>query len=76
MNEEDYRKYSDKDWVSKNTFNALSSIANLLTLEEDKGRECLIRLLEHRKAILQYSQIVDDLTFPPKTVPVANGVPA
>jgi len=61
MNNVDCRQYSNREWVSKNAFNALSLIANLLTIDEGTGRDCLIRLLEHREAILQYSQIVDDL---------------
>ena len=61
MSEINSKQFSDVKWLAENDFSALSVISNLLTLEENKGRECLIRLLEHRHLFDRYTSIVDDL---------------
>lgn len=61
MSEIDQKKFSDPQWLHDNAFQALSDIACCLEQDEDKGRECLIRILEHRKLFSEYNQIVDSL---------------
>jgi hypothetical protein len=55
-------KFSDPVWLRKNGFSALAEIARLLDLNENKGRDALIRTLEHRSQLTSYSEVLDALT--------------
>ena len=41
-------RFSDRQWLRDNKFQALSDMAYNLNVDEDDGRECLIRALEHQ----------------------------
>lgn len=61
MNENTIKNFSNADWIVQNPFEKLSIIANQMTIDEEIGRECLIRLLEHRSLLPDYDNIIDNL---------------
>lgn len=54
-------KFSDRQWLNDNKFQALSDIACNLNVNEDNGRECLIRALEHQDIFKEYAPILASL---------------
>ncbi|WP_309398716.1 DEAD/DEAH box helicase [Cerasicoccus maritimus] len=60
-----YNKFSDQDWLSGNGFTALAEISKLLdstrSIDENQGREFLIRTLEHRHIFNGYQNVLDSL---------------
>ncbi len=48
-------QFSESEWLSSNGFEALAFIAQIVNEDEPRARECLIRMLEHRDSISEYS---------------------
>ncbi len=61
MSTSDMKKFSDRQWLNDNTFQVLSDIAYHLNIDEDLGRECLIRTLEHQDIFKGYAPILAGL---------------
>ena len=53
--------FSDPDWLQKNAFTALAEISRLFISNENKGRDALIRTLEHRTQLVEYQSILASL---------------
>ncbi len=57
----DPKSFSDPEWLQRNPFGALSTIASCVDENENEARECLIRMLEHREILSGYDHIIDSL---------------
>lgn len=53
--------FSNKEWLRENAFTALHDISRLLNDNPNKGREALIRVLEHRSELPTYDAIITSL---------------
>lgn len=53
--------FSDVGWLKENGFSALAQISALLESDENRGRDALIRVLEHRESLSHYAPIVSAL---------------
>lgn len=60
MNEQSV-KFSDRGWLEADGFSALAEISRLIDSNANAGRDALIRSLEHREFLPQYSEIFDAL---------------
>lgn len=54
-------KFSDHIWVKENGFGALSEIVQILSEDEERGREALIRILEHTEILYNYRDVIASL---------------
>ncbi len=53
--------YSNRDWIKKNRFEALSEVSWLLAEKEHAGRDALIRLLEHLDLFGECKSVIEAL---------------
>jgi len=60
MNEKTIQ-FSDSNWLKANGFSALAEVSRLIDADANTGRDALIRSLEHRALLPQYSEIFDAL---------------
>ena len=65
-------KFSDRQWLNDNKFQALSDIAYNLNVNEDNGRECLIRALEHQDIFKDHAPILASLIQKSGLLPYLN----
>lgn len=68
----DNQRFSNVDWLTNNTFSALAEISSLLIEDETRGRDALIRVLEHREKIQSYREIISSLTQKAGLYPYLN----
>jgi len=54
-------RFSDREWLSQNSFEALSEISLLLNERENSGRDALIRVLEYRSEFVGLDSIITSL---------------
>ena len=54
-------QFSNRRWLADQGFSALVEISRLLDSNANSGRDALIRSLEHRDVLTEYSEIIDAL---------------